>query len=58
MNFVLHGYPVLADYRDYAHIVSTARLEVAHYEVAEQAVDAEVARFDHAMTAAQEELPR
>ncbi|HSA68636.1 MAG TPA: phosphoenolpyruvate--protein phosphotransferase [Burkholderiales bacterium] len=57
MNFVLHGYPVSGGITvGYAHLVSTARLEVAHYEVAEQAVDAEVARFDHAMTAAQEEL--
>jgi phosphotransferase system enzyme I (PtsI) len=39
-----------------AHLVSTARLEVAHYEVAPEAVDAEVMRFDRAMLAAQEEL--
>jgi phosphoenolpyruvate-protein phosphotransferase (PTS system enzyme I) len=36
--------------------VSTARLEVAHYEVAPDAVDAEIARFDRAMQAAQQEL--
>jgi hypothetical protein len=29
--------------------VSTARLEVAHYEVAETAIEAEVKRFDAAM---------
>ena len=40
----------------YAHLVSTARLEVAHYEIAPEAVDAEVARFDRAMKAAQDEL--
>jgi phosphotransferase system enzyme I (PtsI) len=39
-----------------AHLVSTARLEVAHYEVAPEQVDAEVERFDRAMRAAQEEL--
>jgi phosphotransferase system enzyme I (PtsI) len=57
MNFVLHGYPVSAGITvGYAHLVSTARLEVAHYEVAPEAVDAEVARFDRAMKAAQDEL--
>jgi phosphotransferase system enzyme I (PtsI) len=40
----------------YAHLVSTARLEVAHYEVAPEAVDAEVARFDRAMKEAQDQL--
>jgi phosphotransferase system enzyme I (PtsI) len=57
MNFVLHGYPVSSGITvGYAHLVSTARLEVAHYEVAPGAVDAEVLRFDRAMLAAQEEL--
>jgi phosphoenolpyruvate-protein phosphotransferase (PTS system enzyme I) len=57
MNFVLHGYPVSGGITvGYAHLVSTARLEVAHYEVAEAAVDAEVERFDRAMAAAQAEL--
>jgi len=57
MNFVLHGYPVSSGITvGYAHLVSTARLEVAHYEVAPEAVEAEVARFDRAMLAAQEEL--
>ena len=57
MNFVLHGYPVSGGITvGYAHLVSTARLEVAHYEVAQQAVEAEVTRFDRAMTAAQDEL--
>jgi phosphotransferase system enzyme I (PtsI) len=40
----------------YAHLVSTARLEVAHYEVAPEAVADEVARFDRGMKAAQDEL--
>jgi phosphotransferase system enzyme I (PtsI) len=57
MNFVLHGYPVSGGITvGYAHLVSTARLEVAHYEVAPEAVDAEVARFDRAMKAAQDGL--
>jgi phosphoenolpyruvate-protein phosphotransferase (PTS system enzyme I) len=57
MNFVLHGYPVSGGITvGNAHLVSTARLEVAHYEVAPEAVDAEVARFDRAMKDAQEEL--
>src|SRR5687767_6457377 len=57
MNFVLHGYPVSSGITvGSAHLVSTARLEVAHYEVAPEAVEAEVARFDDAMTAAQEGL--
>jgi phosphoenolpyruvate-protein phosphotransferase (PTS system enzyme I) len=57
MNFVLHGHPVSSGITvGYAHLVSTARLEVAHYEVAPEAVDAEILRFDRGMLAAQEEL--
>jgi phosphoenolpyruvate-protein phosphotransferase (PTS system enzyme I) len=57
MNFVLHGYPVSGGITvGSAHLVSTARLEVAHYELAPEAVDAEVARFDRAMVTAQEDL--
>jgi len=57
MNFVLHGYPVSGGITvGNAHLVSTARLEVAHYEIEPDAVDAEIARFDRAMTAAQDEL--
>jgi phosphoenolpyruvate-protein phosphotransferase (PTS system enzyme I) len=57
MNFVLHGYAVSGGITvGYAHLVATARLEVAHYEIAPEAVDAELARFDQAMDAAQEEL--
>jgi phosphoenolpyruvate-protein phosphotransferase (PTS system enzyme I) len=57
MNFVLHGYPVSSGITvGNAHLVSTARLEVAHYEVAPDAVEAEVARFDRAMKTAQEGL--
>jgi phosphotransferase system enzyme I (PtsI) len=57
VNFVLHGYAVSGGITvGYAHLVSTARLEVAHYEVEPNAVEAEVERFDRAMAAAQEEL--
>ncbi|MGQ0547785.1 MAG: phosphoenolpyruvate--protein phosphotransferase [Betaproteobacteria bacterium] len=57
MNFVLHGHAVSSGITvGYAHLVSTARLEVAHYEIAEDAVEAEVARFDRAMRTAQEQL--
>src|SRR6185503_6075763 len=54
---VLHGYAVSGGITvGYAHLVSTARLEVAHYEVAPDKVEAEVERFDRAMAAAQEAL--
>src|SRR3989441_1129355 len=57
MNFVLHGHAVSGGITvGYAHLVATARLEVAHYEVAPEAVDAELARFDRAMQTAQQEL--
>jgi phosphotransferase system enzyme I (PtsI) len=57
MNFVLHGYAVSGGITvGYAHLVATARLEVAHYEIAAEAIDAELARFDRAMQAAQAEL--
>ncbi|HEU5177071.1 MAG TPA: phosphoenolpyruvate--protein phosphotransferase [Burkholderiales bacterium] len=57
MNFVLHGYPVSGGITvGNAHLVSTARLEVAHYEVAPDAVDDELERFDNAMRKAQVEL--
>ncbi|HEY5900110.1 MAG TPA: phosphoenolpyruvate--protein phosphotransferase [Burkholderiales bacterium] len=57
MNFVLHGYAVSGGITvGYAHLVSTARLEVAHYEVPDEGVEAEVARFERAMQAAQDEL--
>jgi phosphoenolpyruvate-protein phosphotransferase (PTS system enzyme I) len=57
MNFALHGYAVSGGITvGYAHLVATARLEVAHYEIAPEAIDAELARFDRAMQAAQAEL--
>src|ERR1051326_5658172 len=57
MNFVLHGHAVSGGITvGYAHLVSTARLEVAHYEVGADAIEAEVKRFDAGMQAAQQEL--
>ncbi|MGH8746977.1 MAG: phosphoenolpyruvate--protein phosphotransferase, partial [Burkholderiales bacterium] len=40
----------------HAHLVSTARLEVAHYQIAEESVETEIARFDAAIARATEEL--
>jgi len=57
VNFVLHGHAVAAGITvGYAHLVATARLEVAHYEIAPDAIEAEVKRFDRAMQTAQEDL--
>jgi phosphotransferase system enzyme I (PtsI) len=57
MNFVLHGHAVSTGITiGQAHLVSSARLEVAHYEIEEHQVDAEIARFDAAMHAAREGL--
>jgi phosphotransferase system enzyme I (PtsI) len=57
VNFVLHGHAVSSGITvGYAHLVSTARLEVAHYEIAEDAVEAEVARLDRALRTAKDQL--
>jgi phosphotransferase system enzyme I (PtsI) len=57
MNFVLHGHAVSGGITiGYAHLVTTARLEVAHYEIAPDAVEAEVQRFESAMRQAREDL--
>src|SRR5437764_9356850 len=57
MNFVLHGYAVSGGITvGYAHLVATARLEVAHFGIAPEAIEAELARFDRAMQSAQQEL--
>ena len=59
MNFVLHGSSVASGITiGQAHLVSTARLEVAHYEVAASAVQAEIFRFDAAIARAKQELAR
>jgi len=57
MNFVLHGSSVSSGITiGQAHLVSTARLEVAHYEIPEQAVAGEIFRFDAAVSRAKQEL--
>ena len=57
MNFVLHGSSVASGITiGHAHLVSSARLEVAHYQVAEEAVPAEIFRFDAAIARAKQEL--
>src|ERR1700716_1103829 len=53
MNFVLHGHAVATGITiGYAHLVSTARLEVGHYEVPPEDVESEVERFDAALQVA------
>ena len=57
MNFALHGHAVSTGITiGYAHLVSTARLEVAHYEVPPEDVDSEIERFDRALGRARTEL--
>ena len=57
MNFVLHGHAVSTGITiGYAHLVSTARLEVGHYEVPPEDLESEVERFDVALRHARTEL--
>ena len=57
MNFVLHGSSVSSGITiGRAHLVSSARLEVAHYEIPEAAVPGEIFRFDAAIARAKQEL--
>jgi len=57
MNFVLHGSSVASGITiGQAHLVSTARLEVAHYEIPEPAVAGEIFRFDAGIARAKQEL--
>ena len=57
MNFALHGSSVSGGITiGHAHLVSTARLEVAHYQIPEESVEAEIARFDAAIALATEQL--
>jgi len=57
VNFVLHGSSVASGITiGQAHLVSTARLEVAHYEIPEHAVPGEIFRFDAAIARAKQEL--
>jgi phosphotransferase system enzyme I (PtsI) len=49
-SFTLHGAGVSGGIAiGYAHLISSARLEVAHYEIRAEQVDAEVERFDNAI---------
>src|SRR3954465_3688516 len=57
MNFVLHGHAVSKGITiGQAHLVSSARLEVAHYEIEHDQVDGEIARLDAGLRAARDEL--
>ena len=56
-SFTLHGAGVSGGIAiGHAHLVSTARLEVAHYEIAAQGIGAEIARFDNAIAQVRGEL--
>ena len=57
MNFALHGAPVSPGITiGRAHLVSSARLEVAHYAIPDESVPAEVFRFDAAIARAKQDL--
>jgi len=57
MNFVLHGSSVASGITiGQAHLVSSARLDVAHHEIPEAAVLAEIFRFDAGIARAKQEL--
>ena len=57
MNFTLHGAAVSAGITiGRAHLVSTARLEAAHYEISAEQVASEIFRFDAAVAGAKQEL--
>src|SRR3954465_14751174 len=57
MNFVLHGHAVSTGITiGQAHLVSSARLEVAHYEIEDDQVESEIARLDAGLRAARDEL--
>jgi phosphotransferase system enzyme I (PtsI) len=57
VNFALHGVAVSAGITiGHAHLVSSARLEAAHYEIPDAAVPAEIFRFDAAISRAKQEL--
>ncbi len=57
MTFVLHGAGLAAGITiGHAHLVSSARLEVAHYDVPPEALAAEIRRFDDAVARSRHEL--
>ncbi len=56
-SFTLHGAGVSGGIAiGYAHLVSTARLEVPHYELAPDEIEAEIERFDAAVAQVRGEL--
>jgi phosphoenolpyruvate-protein phosphotransferase (PTS system enzyme I) len=56
-SFTLHGAGVSGGIAiGYAHLVSTARLEVPHYEIAPEEIEAELERFDTAVAQVRGEL--
>ena len=56
-SFTLHGAGVAGGIAiGYAHLTSTARLEVAHYEIDPEEIDAEIERFDSAIVQVHGEL--
>jgi phosphotransferase system enzyme I (PtsI) len=56
-SFTLHGAGVSGGIAiGYAHLISSARLEVAHYEIAREEIDDEIVRFDAAVERVRGEL--
>ena len=56
-SFTLHGAGVSGGIAiGYAHLISAARLEVAHYEVPRDELEAEIERFDAAVEQVRGEL--
>jgi phosphotransferase system enzyme I (PtsI) len=59
MSFSLHGIPVSGGIAiGYAHLISHAQLEAAHYRVPQHQLADEVARFDAAVQSVRAELSR
>jgi phosphotransferase system enzyme I (PtsI) len=57
MTFALHGIPVSGGIAiGYAHLISHAQLEAAHYRVPPEQIPAEIARFDAAVGSVRSEL--
>jgi phosphotransferase system enzyme I (PtsI) len=57
MSFTMHGIPVSGGIAiGHAHLVSNARLEVAHYDVPPNQIEGELARFDAALKTVRGEL--
>ena len=57
MSFIMHGIPVTAGIAiGHAHLVSHAKLEVAHYRVPQSEIPHETARFELAFKTVRAEL--